>query len=100
MVGIAIDGVPIMPAVSKITNMDMIYPRKWTGASGNYSLLDLDTCMGSVDPISKLYSYRMLPICLTSDQVYSVGMCKSSSDCFSDLKSFTSTRFTQGNTFN
>jgi hypothetical protein len=36
MVGIAIDGVPIMPAVSKITNMDMIYPRKWTGTSANY----------------------------------------------------------------
>jgi hypothetical protein len=26
-------------------------------------------------------------------------MCKSSSDCFSDIKSFTSTKFTQGNTF-
>ena len=27
-------------------------------------------------------------------------MCKSSSDCFNDLKSFISTRFTLGNTFN
>jgi len=48
-VGIAKDGVPIMPAVSKANKMDMIFPRKWVGATGNYKFINLDVCMGSVD---------------------------------------------------
>ncbi len=41
----------------------------------------------------------MLPTCLTSDYVANVDLCQSSSDCFSDLKSFTLTKFMNGNNF-
>ena len=88
MVGIAIDGVQIMPSVSNSTKMDVAFPRFWEGAKYNFTFLDFDTCMGSVDPETKIYSYRMLPTCLTQDFSGTVGLCKSSADCFKDIKSF------------
>ena len=88
IVGIAIDGVPIMPAVSKYNKMDLFYPRPWDGSNANYTLAELDTCMGSVDPSTKTYSYRTLPSCLTKDYIGNVDPCLSSVDCFNDLRNF------------
>jgi hypothetical protein len=88
LAGIAIDGVIIKSSTAEATAMDPIYPRKWTRSKDVQLSLELDACLGSVDPDLYTYSYSMLPPCLKSFSANQDKLCRTTQSCVNNIKEY------------
>lgn len=85
--GVALDGTLILTAAST-QGTDPYYPKGLSAELPMIKLTDMDTCLGSVDPSTQTYSYRMLSPCLAQGFTPPDQSCDQSPECSGNLHKY------------